>query len=311
MSLINKIKDFFYDEEEIEEEIPVKTPKKEIKKVEEIEPKKTKKINIYDIENEKKKVDSKKEEIPAKKRVEKSFNFPMDLGDDDFEPITQKTMVRRTPKETTSYRKEEPVHRTSRSLYSTSKSTKNYSSVNHEPLYHKKEEKRFKPTPMISPVYGIIDESKIKEKELQETKEFNFEKKLDYDAVRKKTFNDVLEDEKNNIFYNLDDTKEEKVITEKEYEKEVEEEYEEKPYKKDEVVITYEKVPEEEKEEEKTEMEDIEVPKIIRNKRKKINIPDEEEYEEDKKILEDENEQDLFDLIDNMYNKDQEETDEE
>ena len=72
MGFINKIKNFFYDEEEVEEEVPK----------EKVQPEKRKKI------------DKKEEEKEISERElfksERTFNFPMDLEDEDFTPVAKR-----------------------------------------------------------------------------------------------------------------------------------------------------------------------------------------------------------------------------
>ena len=334
MSFINKIKNFFYDEEEIDEE-EYEQPKKEIKK--EKEPKKEKRINIYDIEKEQIKEKEKfnhkpKNDISERElfKSEKTFNFPMDMDEDeDFEPaITreirkeQETKMENTNRisriNRTSFLQDKKVEPSTRGPLGTS--SRNYSSVSHDPYAHKKEEKKFKPTPIISPIYGILNKNYEKDDitSISETKEFKFDKVIDFDTVRRKAYGE--EEEKKTIFYNLDEDKKDEI----ESKEEMNEEYQEEPYKKDEVIITYEQVPEDKEPEpieikeevkEEEEQEEVEIPKITRKRatRKKVIVPEEEEEEteeEDRKILEDTEEHDLFNLIDNMYSNEEEEENE-
>lgn len=281
MSFINKIKDFFYDEEEVEEEIPIK------------EEKKPKKINIYDIEKEKNKSNEEKEVTERELfKSEKTFNFPMDFGDDDSDFVPVNNI-----KKEKSVNTNNAVKRVSRTPYSSSKSSKKYSSIKHEPVVHKKEEKKFKPTPVISPIYGVMNKNYVPEdsSEISETKEFNFTNKIDFDTVRAKAYGNVQQADESNkgLFFNLDDKEETK--------EDIKDEYIEKPYKKDEVVITYDQIPDE---------EEMEVPKITRSKKNK-KLSEKVNEETDDKILEDTKEQDLFNLIDNMYSDTDEEEDDE
>lgn len=312
MSFVSKLKNFFYEEEEVEEEVFEKP-----KKVEK-EQKKENKINIYDIEKEKtratlkNKKETESNEIPERElfKSERTFNFPIDMDeDDDFQPVMEKNRGQAI-EQRQEVDIETHVNRVTRSNFSntnsshgaykhSSQSTRNYSSVNYEPLIHKKEEKRFKPTPIISPVYGVLDKNYTADgdRNLSETKEFNFGPSLDFDTVRKKAYG---EEEKKDIFYNLE---EEKKNNKKESEN-VEEEYKEEPYKKDEVIITYEQVPEENETKENVEEEEVEVPKITRSKRTKKKI------KQENNVLDETKEHDLFDLIDNMYSEEEEEEDE-
>jgi len=73
-------------------------------------------------------------------------------------------------------------------------------------LYPKKEvveKPKFKPTPVISPVYGILDKNYTKE-EVREKAEENVEmkrpsKKVDFETVRKKAFGNLTDEIKDNL----------------------------------------------------------------------------------------------------------------
>ena len=279
MGFIDKVKGFFYDEEEIEEEVEVPV-KKQVPK---------KKPVIVD-EKEEKEV-SERELFKA----ERTFNFPMDMDDDepDFTPVEMDL-------------KEEPKIENKEVQKVVKSSYKPYSA----PKQEVKEEKKFVPTPIISPIYGIIDgeyKQNIEEDSNDPIKELGSTKKIDFDAVREKAYGKVkidaeeeFEDEKNNenkgIFFNL-------VDEEKETVPESDEEDD-----SDDIKITYNDVDYED-EEEDDEEEDIEVPKITRLKRTK-KTSNEEPSDEDDSILSETKEQDLFNLIDNMYNSEEEEDDE-
>lgn len=313
MSFMDKVKNFFYDEEEIEEVVP-EVRKDSRRKTSHTEPKK--KINIYDIENEKNKVNRKekrKEEVKEVNerdlfKAERTFNFPMDVGDeDDFEPV-KKENIRETKKVEPEVKKD--ALRTTRSAtnHSSNYSYNSFNSSNTSntlrPHQRKKEESHFKPSPVISPIYGILNED-YKKEEITEssskTKELSFDKKtVDFDTIRKKAYASLdeelektLSDQKKDIFYNLEDNKKEDE-EENTPEKELEEEYVEKPYKKDEdVIITYNDEDPESEEKESSE-EELEVPKITRTKRRKTEA--EEVAKED-----DDESTDLFKIIDDMY----------
>ena len=307
MSFMSKLKDFFYDEEEVEEEVT--EPKKEIKKP-------VKKVNIYDIENEKKKAD-KKEDISERElfKSERTFNFPVDFDDEpDFEPVTKKDVQKESIKRGKT--ENNNISRTNRRSNSEVKSTRHYTSVDRSPMYHKKEEKTFHPTPIISPIYGILNKNYEKD-DVTEKRSLrpNTTEKVDFDSVRKKAYADLDEelertfnDVKKGIFYNLDEEKEEE-------EENKNTKDEEEPYKKDEVIITYDQVPNETDEEENED--DVEVPTITRTKKEKkktqksLNLDIDNDEENDSKILDDTKEQDLFNLIDNMYSDEEDEEEDE
>lgn len=66
-----------------------------------------------------------------------------------------------------------------------------------------KEEKKFKATPIISPIYGVLDKN-YKKEELEPNSGDNYElqrpsKNVDFDSVRKKAYGSLVEDIKNNM----------------------------------------------------------------------------------------------------------------
>lgn len=273
MGFIDKVKGFFYDEEEVEEEVEVPIKRETTKK---------KNVNI-----------EKKEEKEISERelfkAERTFNFPMDMEDDeelDFTPI------RRSIKEEKIENKvnEEPA-------IPYSENTKIQTSYRPymQDKKEKKEEKKFKPTPIISPIYGVIEGEIKKEDEkdpmLSETREFSITKRVDFDAVREKAYGkkNVLEEEDENkgIFFNLVDDENKENIKEEEKDDD------------DDIKITYNDVDYDDEDDE----DDIEIPKITRIKKNKSIEKD--NLDEDS-ILSETKEQDLFNLIDNMYNSEEE-----
>ena len=82
----------------------------------------------------------------------------MDFEDEpDFEPVTKKDAQKESIKR--SKTENNNVSRTNRRSNSEVKSTRHYTSVDRSPMYHKKEEKTFHPTPIISPIYGILNKN--------------------------------------------------------------------------------------------------------------------------------------------------------
>lgn len=281
MGFINKIKNFFYDEEEVEEEV---TPKK----VEQVKKKK------HVIEDDREEQVSERELF----RSERTFNFPVDVEEEDFKPVT------------TRIKEEKNVNNNNIEVHKEYKSSrkeevrKPYSYIKPE----KKEEKKFKPTPVISPVFGILDENYKAEpsvNSLEETREFNISRRVTFDEIHRKAYGNPkvikpnMDDEQDedieeredvkSIFYNLKD--------ETEIEKEDIDDSSD-----DEIKITYNDVDFDDED----NNDEIEVPKISRIKK---NV-EKDDTDNDDDILSETKEQDLFNLIDNMYNSDEEEEDE-
>ena len=78
-------------------------------------------------------------------------------------------------------------------------------------LYSKKEEvkpKKFKPTPVISPVYGVLDKNYTKDEvKVQDENAYEIQrssKKIDFETVRNKAFGNLTDDIRNNLCENCE-----------------------------------------------------------------------------------------------------------
>ncbi len=161
MGLFKKIKDIFYDEEVIEE-----PDTKEMPKIQEI------KVEQKTIE-EKKDLNNTFSERELFK-PERTFNFPVfdDEEEEEIKPQSKPNILELEKKR--SY--EEPKSKVV------------------------EEKKAFKPSPVISPIYGILDKNYKKEEVVEKkesiVKSYN-NKELTYDYVRRKAYGS-LEDELEN-----------------------------------------------------------------------------------------------------------------
>lgn len=283
MSFLNKVKNFFYEDiEDDEEDIRLEEQRKEERRKQFIE--KEKKLDIQETNN-----DLSERELF---KSEKTFNFPMDIGDNIFDDDKEDLK-----EESRSSIKEEkniyarPLNRTNSRV--TERMTSYKSTVE-----KKEEPKKFRPSPVVSPIYGVLDKNysvdDVVDNNLSKTKEFSYEKKIvDFDSVRNKAYKELDEEIERtmngskNIFYNLDEdeAKEENTNTIDDY---INEPYDKNENKEDDVIITYNDSEEDE--------EDFTTPDVS------ITNPKEEKKEE---------KEDLFNLIDNMYSDDDDEEDEE
>lgn len=197
MGLLDKLKNLFTDEEEIIEtqEVEVEEEKVEEPKLptfmrEKIE-KEEKQINILEEK-------AKEEEQLSDRQLVKnnnSFKFPVAFEEKDFEVPSYNTQnVMQKVKE-----KEQEKKKSVSELY-TKKEEK------------KKEKHVFKATPIISPVYGILDKN-YKKEELKAKKESEYElkrpsKKVDFETVRMKAFGTLADELQDNLLDDLSDVKE-------------------------------------------------------------------------------------------------------
>lgn len=185
MKLLEKLKNTFFEEEYIEVE------EKEEKKPEvarKIEPKEIRKEEIKPITVPPKKV----EPVVEEKKVEnysdgelsrKDSKLPY-FEDEDFAPIS-------APKEPTN--RVEP-----KKLYGESADklyhSINYSSTSVNKPYSAPSKESFKPTPIISPIYGILDKNYRKEEVIDKkdkmpgVSSYVSRKNADLDSVRKKAY---------------------------------------------------------------------------------------------------------------------------
>lgn len=299
MGLLNKLKNAIFEEEEIEINEPVeevikeKEPPRVVKKKEPVkmtfdseeddlisdrelfkaEP--TFNFPAFDErEFEVEKKEKRKEEVPVKKEVEK----PIEVKTRSTAPSVlemERTKKEVKPKETKrnyDYKEARKVKETQRN-----------------------ENKRFIPSPVISPVYGVLDKNYKKEDIVVKLDE----KKLDVDSVRKKAFG-TLEDD---IEKTLNTSKREFYKKEKAAVK-----YQEEGKHLDDLLesVSEEVIPVTEKEETNRpdpsfniEEESIRYRKERKSELERLDRPNNKTVEEK---LEDETlENDLFDLIDSMY----------
>lgn len=292
MGIFGKLKNIFYDEEIIE------VPEKEVTpKVEEVV-----RPRIEEVKVEKKEeiVENKSESTYSERDLFKSeptFKFPL-IDEDDEDELPLRTRSRSNileeKKESLTNRINETYANRDSHVNNNINSSQNnkYSSYNSTNT-SRNEEKVFKPSPVISPVYGILDKNYKKEEIITKKEPIrrtsNVE--INYDYIRKKAYG-TLEDEFENTLTKLSEVNEdvETLVSEEDFESnsksiedllsEIEEnanlsigEVEEKI--KDEIEI---------KEEREELVEEIEL-----NKDTELDIND--------KTLE----HDLFNLIDSMY----------
>ncbi len=279
MGLLNKLKNALFEEEEIDLEA---TPDKVIIKDE--EPVKPKPVEEF---KEKKPVQTERDLF----KVENTFNFP-DFDEEEFltsyePPKPSKPPVRRS--ENTYVNKEKTQEKP------LSKRKKEKNSTKEQPIT-----KTFKPSPVISPVYGILDKNYKKEDFVKKTKSPENKKTVDVDTVRKKAFGTLEED--------IEKTLDEKPV--KSFYKEsksIDELLNESI--DDTIELNYEKPVDEYEEESKIMYNEEDFTNNIEEELDKVNekleLKEERKNKTPKKkkeyVEEDTLENDLFDLIDSMY----------
>lgn len=210
MGLFKKIIDVFYDPVEGEEETEIRDiPKREI--VEEVKPrpveKKEEKIKIEEIHLPKEEVkpeSSVYNEREMFKTETKTFKFPILEEEEKEKPMVRSSrssiyMQQDIPKKET---KEERFENLRREINKeTNREIK--------PEVKKEENKKFKLTPPISPVFGILDQNYKKEDIIERTEPIIHRTgDMNYDSVRRKAYG-TLEDELENTLTKISKNNEE------------------------------------------------------------------------------------------------------
>lgn len=227
MGLFNKLKEILFDEETVEipvitkEDKPPKEMPKEKRVIEEESKRRTTSVDdeviIHKIETPKRDVkveeadtfDMPKLKEEAKEEIKKStFTFPI-FEDDDDKPVTSKRERRETVRREKEEQKSasEPAKKrttgyTNAFDYSYGKYKGDYKKSREEnrdivtkTLRQKDEYKAFTPSPIISPVYGVLNENYKKEDIVSKSDQKpSTTESLDLDSVRRKAYG-TLEDE--------------------------------------------------------------------------------------------------------------------
>lgn len=182
MKFLDKFKNLFTDEEFIEEETELEEP-------ETVKPPKLPQVMLDSIEKTEQAKDmikAKEKESVSDREITKTntkFNFPVEFTDDDFKSTRSSRNV------VTKVREKEKEIESTKTLYSSSK--------------REVKKEKFRCTPIISPVYGILDKNYKKEEVVsKEEKKYELHrpsKKVDFETVRKKAFGDLTDSIKDNL----------------------------------------------------------------------------------------------------------------
>ena len=250
MGLMDKFKNLFTDEEVIEEdeEIEIKEVKKEdkpklptfmrekIEKEEKEKKPKITKIEDNDIDEEIKKdikLESKLEnDALDEPKEEKIFKFPIDFSEDDFtETVGSRESLHSKKEESKESFTEEEIEDTIKEpkipIRPQKKELKVAEIYKDKKEVKKQDDKRFRATPIISPIYGVLDKNYDPE-DVENNKGHNLEdarpsKSIDFDSVRKKAYGNLSEEIKENLMCEnceyLKEARERRGIQKEEYER--------------------------------------------------------------------------------------------
>ena len=226
MGLMDKFKNLFTDEEVIEEdddEVEIKEVTKEEPKLptfmrekiaeeEKEQPDVIKNIKIEpeEVVNKEIKLEKKLDEKPVEafqSDEKQPFKFPIDLNDSDFSVSSlsrgQKNYTGDDKGETVKFNPQVDSFREKKHVNVEKKETKVSELYKDKKEEKQKEEKKFRATPIISPIYGVVDKNYDPD-EVENNKGRNFEnnrpsKNVDFDSVRKKAYGNVAKEIQENL----------------------------------------------------------------------------------------------------------------
>ena len=296
MGLVSKLKNILFEEEEVEIPVIEKKEKKPepVREYKELPKKEEVKVtnyqnydNLEPVIHQEKKMEEKARfnnynDTVSEREIfksEKTFNFPA-FDEEEFDsyvPKKRSTNVMEHERKIEKKPEYKPTYR------------KEYKRV--EKKEEIKEERKFKPSPIISPVYGILDKNYTPD-EITTRTDTTPARSLDVDSVRKKAFGTKEEKVVEKVEVN-----EEEIIVDKALEERLEKARTIDELLKDssdEVIDIHETIDEDESFES--------FPSIDHLDEVKEELPTKMEVEKKEVDLEDDTlENDLFDLIDSMY----------
>jgi len=181
MKLLEKLKNTFFEEEEIVIEEPVKKPETVARKIEPINSKPEKEVEDILKETEEELLEEAKVEYYSDNELIKKDNKVQYFDEDDFleNDFEDKIEVKEEPKKLYG----ESIDK----LYSSI----NYSTTTNNKPYGAPLKEAFKPTPVISPIYGILDKNYKKEEVIDrkdKPSSYVSRKNVDLDSIRKKAY---------------------------------------------------------------------------------------------------------------------------
>ncbi len=225
MKLLDKIKDLFMDEVTDDDEFELEEENEEHKETQKNELPKVMRETIK--KEEKSELNFKTNDFVKEEKVErksesssKKFNFPIDM-ESDFPSRNSRSRINdeiirkfTEPKEEKPVMKREApiqnVHHVDNVVRSGNVNVLNIEKEAPKKvadLYNKKVDDKnikpkFKASPVISPVYGVLDKNYTKEEVKERTESTTMKrpsKKVDFETVRKKAFGNLADDIKDNL----------------------------------------------------------------------------------------------------------------
>lgn len=217
MGLFGKIKNIFYDEEIVEVEV---NPDEDIKvenkpRIEEVRPPKRDVVRPEEPTKPVSPVYTERELFKS----EPTFKFPV-IEEEEEEPVRTRTRPNILDLERTTPKREPQVPSKPEVRVERTYSERNYNdkSYSERSVVHTNTKstatKTFRPSPVISPVYGVLDKN-YKKEEIIERQQHTIRhnpSEMNYDSVRRKAYG-TLEDELENTLSKISSRKEEVMQT--------------------------------------------------------------------------------------------------
>ena len=213
MGLLDKLKDLFMDEVIDDEEMELEEDNKQIyeepkdilpKVMRDTIKKEESEINFDDLKPLKQEQSKVRDNLVNNE--DNKFSFPIDFEDKEMPSrVASRNSVFDIEKELP--KRENPKKEVLRKEEFKKENVRKEEPKKVAELYSKKEvvveKKKFKPTPVISPVYGILDKNYRKEEVIEKAEE-NVEmkrpsKNVDFETVRKKAFGNLTDEIKDNL----------------------------------------------------------------------------------------------------------------
>ena len=217
MGLMDKFKNLFTDEEIIEEDEEENVDSVEIKEVkkeenvpklptfmrEKIEKEEQENLSNFDIDKEIKieNIIDDEDTNVMKKEDKSNFKFPIDDFDDDFIETRSRQSLHSKPKELEI--KDEKIEQKKLESKKRKPETKVAELYKDKKEEKKIEETTFRATPIISPIYGVLDKNytpnEVEKRKGNNLEERRHSKSVDFDSVRKKAYGSLADDIKENL----------------------------------------------------------------------------------------------------------------
>ena len=151
------------------------------------------------------KVEEKVPEPVISKKIEEksSFKFPIDLSDNDFIETRSRQSIHGGEKARVPSKPKVEVQPKREVTSVASRKETKVSEIYKDKKEEKKEERHFKATPIISPIYGVLDQN-YTSGDIEKNKGDNLEhhrhsKNVDFDSVRKKAYGNITKEIKENL----------------------------------------------------------------------------------------------------------------